>query len=45
MDMRVEFDLSMGQHTLNIAYREAGAELDKILITSDANYVPTGEGE
>jgi len=45
MDMLETFDLSMGQHTLNISYREAGLELDKILITSDAAFVPTGEGE
>ena len=45
MDMLQEFQLTAGQHTLNVAYREAGAELDKILITSDESLVPMGEGE
>jgi hypothetical protein len=38
------FTLTAGMHTLDIAYREDGALLDKILITSDMAYVPMGEG-
>jgi hypothetical protein len=44
MDAVVEFDLTAGQHTLNVARREEGSELDKILITDDADFVPMGEG-
>ena len=45
-----EFDpyvwsLPSGNHTLYIAAREANTKIDKILITSDANYTPSGAGE
>lgn len=39
------FTLTAGMHTLDIAYREDGAQLDKILVTSDMAYVPMGTGE
>lgn len=45
VDTVVDFELTAGQHTLNLAYREIGAELDKILITDDAAFTPSGEGQ
>ena len=39
------FNLSSGSHTLKIKGREDGTKLDKILITNDMDYEPTGEGE
>ena len=45
MDALVEFDLTAGQHTINVAWREEGAKLDKLLITDDAALVPMGEGQ
>jgi hypothetical protein len=36
--------LSAGNHTLELAYREDGARLDKLLVTNDLTYVPTGLG-
>ena len=35
---------STGDHSLTISLREDGAKLDKILITSDSSYTPTGLG-
>ena len=40
----VTFTLAPGNHTLQFAYREDDAKLDKVLITSDAALVPTGVG-
>ncbi|MFC1619665.1 T9SS type A sorting domain-containing protein [Candidatus Neomarinimicrobiota bacterium] len=39
-----DFTLTEGEHTLTIAYREDGAELDKISI-SNAAFAPSGMGE
>jgi hypothetical protein len=39
------YTLTAGMHTLEVAYREDGAWLDKILITSDMAYMPTGTGD
>ena len=39
------YTLSAGQHTLTVQRREDGTRLDRILITSDTKYVPTGTGE
>ena len=36
-----EFDLSAGEHTLVIMPREAGARMDKLIITNDMSYDPT----
>jgi hypothetical protein len=44
MDATLDFDVTAGEHTLSIAYRELGTDIDKILITDDAALVPTGEG-
>jgi hypothetical protein len=41
----LEFQLSAGTHTLTIMQREDGTKLDRILITSDAQYVPQGQGD
>ncbi len=38
------FSLGEGNHTLNIYLREDGTLLDKILLTTDADYVPSGTG-
>jgi hypothetical protein len=40
----VTFNLTAGNHTLVIPYREDGTKLDKILITNDSAFVPTGLG-
>jgi hypothetical protein len=34
--------MSAGEHVINIAMREDGTEIDKILVTTDAGYTPTG---
>ncbi len=39
------FYLNAGYHTLRIAQRETGARVDRILITTDTTYVPSGPGE
>lgn len=41
----VIFQLDPGTHTLLIRTREDGTRLDKILITNNLNFVPTGTGE
>ena len=33
-----------GLHTLHIWQREDGLRLDRILLTTDDGYIPTGEG-
>ena len=33
-----------GVHTLNLWMRESGAIVDRILVTPDKNFVPTGDG-
>jgi hypothetical protein len=38
------FALSAGQHTLKFRYREVNTQLDRVIITSDLNLVPTGLG-
>jgi hypothetical protein len=40
----VTFNLTGGSHTLTIAYREDGAKLDKVLVTNDSGFVPSGAG-
>jgi hypothetical protein len=35
------FDLAAGSHTLTVAYREDGAKLDRLLVTSDPAFSPT----
>ncbi|MBN2103798.1 cellulase family glycosylhydrolase [bacterium] len=39
------FQLSEGEHTLIMTYRERDTRLDKILLTDDLTYVPSGQGE
>ncbi len=41
----IEFNLENGDHHLEIAYREDGARLDRLLITDDRNYYPRGYGQ
>jgi hypothetical protein len=38
------YTLSAGNHTIKFRYRETNTKLDKVLITSDLNFVPTGTG-
>jgi len=38
------FDLGIGKHTLTLAYRDGGTKLDKLLVTKDLNFVPSGLG-
>ena len=38
------FTLSSGNHTLTVAYREAGTQLDKFQLSTSSN-LPTGQGE
>jgi hypothetical protein len=40
----VQFNLTAGTHTLELAYREDGTKLDRVLITNDLALVPTGQG-
>ncbi len=40
----VSFNLSAGNHTLTVAYREDGTQLDKIYITNTGD-TPSGEGD
>jgi len=41
----VTFSLAAGTHTLSIAYREDGTRLDRVLVTNDPAFVPTGTGQ
>ena len=36
--------LTEGEHELNIIYRQAGVGLDRFILTSDNNYIPSGLG-
>jgi hypothetical protein len=38
-------NLSVGQHALIIAYRERNTRIDKLLVTNDSSYIPSGMGE
>jgi RHS repeat-associated protein len=38
------FSLSAGTHTLKIGYREANTKLDKLIITSNMSFTPSGLG-
>ena len=40
----MSYTLSAGTHTLTIAYREDGTRIDRVLITNDPAFVPTGTG-
>ena len=42
-DTLLSFNLSVGTNRIDIAYREEGAQIDKIFITLDGS-IPTGEG-
>jgi hypothetical protein len=42
MNQVVSFALTAGAHTLELAYREDGAKLDRLLVTSDPGFDPTG---
>lgn len=35
---------SVGVHTVNLYVREDGIQIDKIVLTTDPNFVPTGDG-
>jgi hypothetical protein len=39
-----DFVLTAGSHTVEMAYREQGARLDKLVISKDLGFVPTGTG-
>ncbi|MCB9747816.1 MAG: fibronectin type III domain-containing protein [Candidatus Omnitrophica bacterium] len=41
----VVFNLSAGTHTLKVYVRETGTKLDRILLTNDLTFTPTGLGE
>ena len=41
----VVFFLTAGHHTLRIKPMEDGTQIDKLLLTNDAEYIPTGFGE
>ncbi len=43
-DAVVTFNLAAGSHTLTFAYREDGARLDRLLITNDTTFIPSGVG-
>jgi L-ascorbate metabolism protein UlaG (beta-lactamase superfamily) len=40
----VQLNLAAGDHSLQVAYREDGAKLDRLLITSDNTLTPSGAG-
>ena len=40
----IGFKLTKGIHTLRIKLREDGTKLDKLLLTNDAGFVPSGKG-
>jgi poly(beta-D-mannuronate) lyase len=40
----VTFNLSAGSHTFQVGYREDGTLLDRLLITNDLTFIPTGTG-
>jgi len=44
-DAPVHYMLDPGNHTFYVAYREAAAELDKLVFATDAGFVPTGLGQ
>jgi hypothetical protein len=37
-------ELSTGEHTLTIAQREDGTRIDKFLVTTDLDFIPSGKG-
>ena len=39
-----QFELDAGPHTLEVAHREGGVRLDKLLVTNDPHFRPEGEG-
>jgi hypothetical protein len=41
----LSFDLVAGNHTAEIAYRKDGTELDRLLLTNDPLFVPSGSDE
>jgi len=41
----VTYPLSAGTHTLTFAYREDGTRLDRVLITNDLAFTPSGLGQ
>jgi len=41
----VLFNLDAGSHVLRVAAREDGAKIDKLLVTNDLLYVPSGFGD
>jgi hypothetical protein len=40
-DAPVTYMLTAGMHTFSVAYREAGAQLDKLAFSTDAAFTPT----
>jgi subtilisin family serine protease len=38
------FSLPIGTHRVTVAYREDGTRLDRLLVTNDMSFVPTGMG-
>ncbi|HEX4337476.1 MAG TPA: hypothetical protein VH062_16290 [Polyangiaceae bacterium] len=44
-DAPVHYMLDPGMHTFYVAYREAGAELDKLAFATDSGFTPTGLGQ
>jgi len=39
------FNLNTGTNTITLKNRESGTQIDKLLITNDPNYVPSGLGD
>ncbi len=42
--VQLRFNLSVGTHTIKIKLREDGTKIDKLLLTNDLNFTPTGTG-
>ncbi|MEN9580828.1 MAG: hypothetical protein RJA70_3837 [Pseudomonadota bacterium] len=41
---QLTFALTAGAHTIKVAYREDGTKLDRLMITNDLAFVPSGAG-
>ncbi len=43
LSQKISFNLTVGTHTLQFVGRESGARIDRILVTNDLAYFPTGK--
>ncbi|MEX0616177.1 MAG: Ig-like domain-containing protein [Candidatus Woykebacteria bacterium] len=43
LNKKISVSLSTGSHSLTIIGREAGARIDRLLVTNETNFIPTGK--